>query len=512
MTPAADVGRRSLRSLGPVVLFLALVEITSGILQGYYTPILTDIARSLGISDGDVNWFEAAQLMLSALAVPVLAKLGDIYGHKRILLVSTVVTAAASWGVAFAPDFWTFLAAWSLQGFYVVWLPLEIALIFGKAADAPGGAALTRKAAGLLVGALQFGVIVSALAAGALVEVFAGRLELTLMIPAVAVTLCIAAVHFGVPESTVRAGGILDGRGFLLLAFGLLLITSGLSFLRINGPGTWWVWLLLLAGLAALVPFVRYELGLADPLVDFRMLRQKTMWPVQLTAGLFGISVLGAQAPMSTFARTDRGLHGYGLGLDAGGVSVIIGSYVLAVLVGALLFPVAARMTTPRLTLCGAAALVGAGYLLFLPFHDTLAQTLTNMIVAGLGSGALVAALPSAAAAAAPRNRTAMATGLTNTTKTIGGSFASAVFGIALLSVASDALAGGAGTETAAPLSGYLTVWTVCAATGFLAAALLLLVPRLAFSDVPLTAADAETDAAGAGAVPLDAETDTAGA
>ncbi|MCC9196146.1 MFS transporter [Arthrobacter sp. zg-Y820] len=493
MKPAADVGRRSLRSLGPVVFFLALVEITSGILQGYYTPILTDIARRLGISDGDVNWFEAAQLMLSALAVPVLAKLGDIHGHKRILLVSTVVTAAASWGVAFAPDFWTFLAAWSLQGFYVVWLPLEIALIFGRAAGSPGGAALTRKAAGLLVGALQFGVIVGALAAGALVEVFAGRLELTLMIPAAAVTLCIAAIHFGVPETTDRAGGILDGRGFLLLAFGLLLITSGLSFLRINGPGTWWVWLVLLSGVAALVPFVRYELGLADPLVDFRMLREKSMWPVQLTAGLFGISVLGAQAPMSTFARTDRGVHGYGLGLDAGDVSIIIGSYVLSVLLGALIFPVVARRTTPRLTLCGAAALVGIGYLLFLPFHDTLAQTLTNMIVAGLGSGALVAALPSAAAAAAPRNRTGMATGLTNTTKTIGGSFASAVFGIALLSAATDAVAGGTGLQTAAPLSGYLTVWAVCSGTGFLAAGLLLLVPRLAFSDVPLTAADTGT-------------------
>ncbi|WP_307859395.1 MFS transporter [Arthrobacter sunyaminii] len=155
MKRAADVGHRSLRSLGPVVLFLALLEITSGILQGYYTPILTDIARNLGINDGDVNWFEAAQLMLSALAVPVLAKLGDIYGHKRILLVSTVLTAAASWGVAFAPDFWTFLAAWSMQGFYVVWLPLEIALIFSRASAAPGGAALTRKAAGVLVGALQ---------------------------------------------------------------------------------------------------------------------------------------------------------------------------------------------------------------------------------------------------------------------------------------------------------------------------------------------------------------------
>ena len=473
-----------LRMIGPVVGFLVLVELTSGILQGYYTPMLTDIARHLGIDDGDVNWFESAQLMLSALAVPILAKLGDIYGHKRILLLSTVLTAAASWGVAFAPDFWTFLAAWSLQGFYVVWLPMEIALIFSRLRQAPDRAVLTRKAAGILVAALEFGVIGGALLGGVLVEQL--DLWLTLSIPAAAVTLCIFAVQFGVPESTALDGGTVDRTGFVLLAIGLLTLTSGLTFLRINGPGTWWAWAVLAAGAAAFIPFVRYELGRKDPLVDFAMLHSPSMWPVQLTAGLFGISVLGAQAPMSTFARTDPGQHGYGLGLEASQVSIIIGSYVLALLAGALLFPAAARRTTPRNTLVGAALLVGAGYALFLPFHDTLPQTLANMVVAGLGSGALVAALPSAAAAAAPLNRTGMATGLTNTTKTIGGSFASAVFGIALASAAADALTPAAAATTAAPLEGYLTVWTVCSATAFVAAALLMLVPRLAFADPPL--------------------------
>ena len=316
----------------------------------------------------------------------------------------------------------------------MVWLPLEIALIFSRVHQLPDGAARTRRAAGLLVGALEFGVIAGALAAGALVEVLAGQLRLVLMIPAVAVTACWFAILFGVPESTERSGGRVDTRGFSLLAVGLLLITSGLTFMRLNGPGAWWPWALVAAGILVFIPFTRYELRREDPLVDIRMLRSKSMWPVQLTAVLFGVSVLGAQAPLSTFARTDPAIHGYGLGLRAGQVSIIIGVYVLALLVGALLYPLVTRRLTPRWTLVCAAVLVGVGYLLFLPFHGSLAEALVNMAIAGIGSGALVAALPSAAAAAAPLNRTAMATGLTNTTKTIGGAFASAVFGIALLS------------------------------------------------------------------------------
>ena len=52
-----------------IVGFLVCVEIASGILQGYYTPIFTDIADHLGIADADVNWFEAAQLIVGALVV-----------------------------------------------------------------------------------------------------------------------------------------------------------------------------------------------------------------------------------------------------------------------------------------------------------------------------------------------------------------------------------------------------------------------------------------------------------
>ena len=67
------------------------------------------------------------------------------------------------------------------------------------------------------------------------------------------------------------------------------------------------------------------------------------------------------------------------------------------------------------------------------------------MAVAGIGSGALVAALPAAAAAAAPADRTGFVTGMTNTTKTIGGAIASSVFAIALATTGShrrDAAAG----------------------------------------------------------------------
>jgi MFS family permease len=106
-------------------------------------------------------------------------------------------------------------------------------------------------------------------------------------------------------------------------------------------------------------------------------------------------------------------------------------------------------------------------------------QLFLNMFIAGIGSGALVGAMPAAVAAAAPRGQTGIAAALTNTTKTIGGSFASAIFGIVL---AMGVLA--AATSTASSLSGYLTVWIVCGIGALVAAVLLFFVPKLAFADV----------------------------
>jgi MFS family permease len=460
-----------------LVGFLFLLELTSGIIQGYYIPLVSDLVIHLDITDADFNWFEAAQLLLSALAVPVLAKLGDMFGHKRMLLVSTALTAAASWWLVVAGDFTTFLIAWALQGFYSVWLPLEVALIFDKGRRSATGVSQTRRAAGLLVVALEAGAIAGALGGGAIFEALGGNVAVTLAVPAIVVSLAFFAILFGVPESERTTGRRLDPVGFVLLSFALLLTTSSLTFLRLNGPGTWWVWVIMAAGLLAFLPFARWVLGRDDPAIDLRMLARRDMWPVQVTAGLFGISVLGAQIPLSTFAGTDPGVVGYGLGLTSGQRSIVIGIYLISLIVGAVLFSVLSRRLNPRLALIGATALVAVGYLALIPFHDDLAQVLTCICVAGLGSGALVAALPAAAAAAAPRGQTGIATGLTNTTKTIGGAFASATFGLALAGVVV------VGAERAASLSGYYTVWAVCGGSAVVATVLLFLVPKVAFSD-----------------------------
>lgn len=470
--PPTAAARTVVPGLWAVVGFLVVVELASGILQGYYTPIFTDIADHLGIREGDVNWFEAAQLMLSALAVPLLARLGDLWGHRNVLLVSTLITAVGSWILVFSPGFTTFLIGWALQGAYVVWLPIEVAIVHRRTAHTPDQNRLTRRSAALLVAALEFAVIVGALTSGALVE--ATSMEVLLALPAIAVTLCLPVIWFGIERAPGESQARYDYAGLALLALALGLVMAALVLVRLLGVASPWPWVLLALGAAALAWLVRFEASVADPLIDVRLLATRGQWPVQLTAFLFGMSVLGAQIPLSTYARADPDEVGYGLGASAAFVSTLVGVYVVSLLVGALLLPLAARVFGPRGALVAGMTLVGVGYGLFVPLHDTTGQLLANLTVAGLGSGLLVAALPAAAAAAAPADRTGFATGMTNATKTVGGAIASAIFAIALTSTGSLDEPG----VGAASMSGYLTVWSVCAASALIGAAALAVTRR----------------------------------
>ena len=364
---------------------------------------------------------------------------------------------------------------WAIQGVYVVWLPLEIALVYSRtrtSLNAPAASAgITAKAAGVLVAALEAGAITGALAGGALIDSF--DLRTVLLVPGIAVVICFFVLAFGVKESAQPTGGRLDTTGLVLISFALIAFTGGLSLLRINGPTDFVAWVVAIAGAALVVPFVAWERRHADPVIDIVMFRDPTLWPVFLTAGLFGVSLLGAQAPLSTFARTDPAVTGYGLGLSGFATSLIIGAYLIAMIAGALSYPLFARASSPRFALITAAALIGVGYLMFLPMHDTYAHAIVNMVIVGLGSGALVGALPATAAAAAPPTQTGVATGLTNSVKTVGGAIGSCVFGIAL--------ATGVTTGASGSLTGYFTVWIVCGATAIAAALALVVVPKNAF-------------------------------
>ena len=365
--------------------------------------------------------------------VPPLARLGDLVGHKKVLLLSTAVTALGSWMLGVravlhhVPD--------RLGGPGRV---RRVAAARGRDHPPPRPtgtgrqALLTRRAAAILVGALELAVIIGALTSGALVE--ATSMAFLLALPAIVVTVVFFVIWFGIEDVPGEATGGFDWGGLALITVALGLVMGGLVAIRVQGPDR-----VARLGAGRCSAWPRSCRSSAtrprhpEPMVDVRLLAHAR--PVAGAADRVPVRHVGARRadpavdvrPHRPGRRRLRARRGRDVRVDPDrrlrrlpGDRRVHAAADLA----------AARARAARWSL--GALLVALGYALWLPFHDSTWQALVNMAVAGLGSGALVAALPATAAAAAPPERTGFATGMTNATKTIGGAIASAIFAIAL--------------------------------------------------------------------------------
>uniref|UniRef100_UPI002F912CEC MFS transporter n=1 Tax=Streptomyces atratus TaxID=1893 RepID=UPI002F912CEC len=222
-SPARPVARIPARAVTAVVGLLVFFELTSGVLQAGITPLLPDLAVHLGIGTADTNWIISVQLLAAAVCVPLFGRLGDLYGHRRMLRIALVVTAAGTLIVALADSYPVLLAGRLLQGPLAALLPLEIALVRDRLPVAEA-----RRAIALLVGSLALGSLVGGLAL-ALVHSASGDLRLTLLLPAALALVCVPVSYVAVPESAHRASGRVDWPGVSLLSAAVLALLSGVG-------------------------------------------------------------------------------------------------------------------------------------------------------------------------------------------------------------------------------------------------------------------------------------------
>src|SRR5690606_24713468 len=115
----------------------------------------------------------------------------------------------------------------------------------------------------------------------------------------------------------------------------------------------------------------RYESGHADPMVDVRLLAQPAQWSVQATAFLVGMSLLGAQVPLSTYFRSNPEVHGYGFGLTAAEGSARVALYVACLAIGALLLTPLSRWLGIRRAMAAGCVVYAIGYAAWLPLHGS---------------------------------------------------------------------------------------------------------------------------------------------
>ncbi|OKI44654.1 hypothetical protein A6A29_35140 [Streptomyces sp. TSRI0281] len=67
---------------------LALAGVVVALMQTIVIPLVPELPRLLDASAADTTWAITATLLAGAVATPVMGRLGDMYGKRRMLLVS----------------------------------------------------------------------------------------------------------------------------------------------------------------------------------------------------------------------------------------------------------------------------------------------------------------------------------------------------------------------------------------------------------------------------------------
>lgn len=431
----------------PVALLLILVEFASGLLQGAFPILLPPLATAVHLTAGDQALATGVEFLVCGVAVPVTSRLGDLYGHRRLLLVTAALTLAGSLVTAAAGSLGVLLAGRALCGFLACWLPLEFAIVRDRLGAERGGRTI-----GLLVGSLTLGTVVGAVAAGSLAADTA-MLRPTLWALAVFPALALLVARQWIPESATRAAGRLDWAGASLLSLGLLLLFTALSSAgRVGAPLTVAV---LAAGAVLLTLFVRQQRRSADPMVDLRMLTGRATAPVFGLSFLLGCVLYGSQAPTLAFQASKPVQDGYGLAADSQMLGLLTLPSVLAAMAGALTADRLSRRLGPRRVLVGAFTLCTAGYASIATVHGSALAFVLPGALTGFGAGIGLSLLPGLLLHRVPADQTGIGTGVYNTLKTLAGAATGAV-GAAVLG--SLLLRPGVPSEGA-----YVTVWVCCA-------------------------------------------------
>ncbi|MFJ9600120.1 MFS transporter [Streptomyces althioticus] len=427
-TPARPSGRAG----AAVVPVLAFAGIVVAVMQTLLVPVIKDLPQLLDTAPADATWVLTSTLLSGAVATPIMGRLGDLFGKRRMLVVSLAVMVGGALVSAFTSDLLVMIAGRTLQGFAMGAIPLGIGLMRDMLPRERLGSAMALMSSSIGVGG---GL---ALPAAALVAqhtdwhaLYLGAAGLGVL--AIALTLAV------VPESPLRAKGSFDLPGALGLTAGLLL------FLLPVSKGSAWGWTsgttLGLFGAAAVVLLLwgLMELRVAAPLVDLRTTARREVLLTNLASIMVGVSFFVVSLVLPQLLQLPTASDGLGQ-------SMVVAGLCVAPLGLTMMFtaPVYARLSArygPKVTLIIGLLVIAAGYGGGLGLMSAAWQTVVTSVVLGAGIGLAYSSLPALIVGAVPASETGAANGLNTLMRSIGTSVSSAVIGMVLANT-SDVVGG----------------------------------------------------------------------
>jgi MFS family permease len=405
-----------------LVIALGIGVFVGGFDQTFVVPVLARIINDLAIPIGEfgrASWIINGYLLGYTVAMPLMGRLADVYGHLRVFVAGLLIFLAGSVLVALAPTLETLAlarAVTALGGGALVPVALAIAADVLPPGRRPLGlsAISVSDDASSLLGPLW----------GTLIGVWIGWRGLFWMNIALGLPVLIAVLWMarGLPRRRNPAARV-DWVGGLLLAAALAALTFALADAAAEPrPLRDTLLIYLLAG-GFLLSFALWELRTAMPLIDLRMFRIPRLTAANALFFLEGGALITALVNVPLMTEVLWGEGGAQPGL-------MLMRMVLFMILGGVLGGLLAPRIGYRITAFAGFALTAAGLwgMRAWPIDPSAQQTWLALAIAGLGFTLADAPLYATVVESVEQGRRASATALLQVLQTTG-----MVLGMALL-------------------------------------------------------------------------------
>jgi EmrB/QacA subfamily drug resistance transporter len=459
MTPLHDDRPHPMRSLA----LLSLAALAFALAQTTVIPALGELRTALHTDSAGLAWILTGYLVAAAVFTPLFGRLGDMFGKRRMLVLSLAAFAAGSVVAALGNTLETVVVGRVLQGIGGGIFPL----CFGIIRDEFPADRVSRSI-GLISATLGIGGGVGLVLGGLLVD--HASYHWIFWLGAVMAAAAAVAIEVFVPESPVRNPGRVDIRGAVVLGVGLVLPLVAVARANDWGWGAPRTLLLIAAGVAILAGWVALMRRTEEPLADVSTMARPAVLMTNVATLLVGFGMFGSFVLIPQLAEAPSATgYGFGLSATSAGLLMLPGALVMLV-VGPLSGVLGARLGN-KVPLASGALVTAVGLTLMGLAHGSEVEILLFNLITSIGIGLAFAAMPNLIVEAVPRHQTGEATGFNQVVRSVGSSLGS--------QVSAAVLAGSAVAATGLPTDGaFRTAFLVSAGGALLAAVAAVLIPK----------------------------------